>query len=711
MNAWVLTLGRIASRHAPYVGGKAVALAKIAKSPAAVPQGVCITTEAFEAYLTRTGLRDRIALELARTPLAQMRSEELWDLALRIRGLFLTTEIPKAMRGRLAGRLRGPLAEAAVAVRSTAIGEDSAGRSFAGLHDSYINVRGKDEVLDRVRQVWASLYSDAALAYRRQMNLDPATGTMAVLVQEMVFGRCSGVVFSTDPTDAERLVVEAVYGLNQGLVDGSVEPDHWVLDRRTLGVLSHDQPKRRRYAVAAADGVAIRPLPAAKRGMSPLRTAEVTKVADTSLEMEQLFGGPQDVEWTLRKGAVNVLQSRDITAGAAVVRPSPVGALTGELRALQSLGKRIEGEHLPAMARQADDMDAVDLTAGSNAELRRQLADRLAAYNHWLEVYREQFIPMSHGVQLFGRLYADTMRPDDPFEFIELLAGEAMLSVRRNARLERLAQRVRNSPAALSAARSQDMDALAEALGDGVGELAKALGGDTAGLVALVARMALRPSRSKRPSRSTAALRKRFLAAFKPARRSVARRALAVGRASYRLRDDDNLYLGRIARQVDRACEEVRRRGLKDVSVPPGPLALNPTAPISSTHKAGRKLARDAKIRIAVTARQLLGQPAGAGVAAGVARVIHGREDLMDIQAGEVLVCGALDPNMTFVLPLVAAVVERRGGMLIHGAIIAREYGIPCVTGVGDLESMVANGDHLTVDGYLGIVTVNKDIL
>jgi pyruvate,water dikinase len=109
-----------------------------------------------------------------------------------------------------------------------------------------------------------------------------------------------------------------------------------------------------------------------------------------------------------------------------------------------------------------------------------------------------------------------------------------------------------------------------------------------------------------------------------------------------------------------------------------------------------------------VRARQLIGQPAGPGVAKGKARVVRRHADLEDFAHGEILVCDAVDPNMTFVVPLAAAVVERRGGMLIHGAIIAREYGLPCVTGIPDVTSLVQTGDLLTVDGYLGIVTVGS---
>jgi pyruvate,water dikinase len=105
-------------------------------------------------------------------------------------------------------------------------------------------------------------------------------------------------------------------------------------------------------------------------------------------------------------------------------------------------------------------------------------------------------------------------------------------------------------------------------------------------------------------------------------------------------------------------------------------------------------------------ARQLLGQPAGPGIAKGKARVIQQHSDLADFKHSEVLVCDAVDPNITFVVPLATAVVERRGGMLIHGAIIAREYGLPCITGIPDATTLIETGDQITVDGYLGIVTL-----
>jgi phosphoenolpyruvate synthase/pyruvate phosphate dikinase len=107
-----------------------------------------------------------------------------------------------------------------------------------------------------------------------------------------------------------------------------------------------------------------------------------------------------------------------------------------------------------------------------------------------------------------------------------------------------------------------------------------------------------------------------------------------------------------------------------------------------------------------VTPRQLVGQPAAPGFATGRVRRVRCADDLTSFQAGEVLVCDAIQPNMTHLVPLAAGIVERRGGMLIHGAIIARELGIPCVNGVPRASDVLGDGDLVTVDGHLGIVTV-----
>jgi pyruvate,water dikinase len=199
------------------------------------------------------------------------------------------------------------------------------------------------------------------------------------------------------------------------------------------------------------------------------------------------------------------------------------------------------------------------------------------------------------------------------------------------------------------------------------------------------------------------------LDAFSESRHGESLELLDLARACYRLRDDDNIHLGRIESQSAAAVAEGRRRLDSDGAAGEECEALK--AALENLDFGNRMHpASQPAISVGdrVLARQLIGQPAGPGVAKGKARVVRRHADLEDFAHGEILVCDAVDPNMTFVVPLAAAVVERRGGMLIHGAIIAREYGLPCVTGIPDVTSLVQTGDLLTVDGYLGIVTVGS---
>ena len=150
-----LSLHEVTEKDRSRIGGKGSALAAMQKSGLRVPEALCVSTEAYQEYVTSTGLQDQMHMELYRKPFEEMRWEEIWDTALRIRNLFSKTPMP----GRLQKKLRGPLAlrfaEGPVSVRSSAPGEDAAKTSFAGLHESFVNVRGVDSILEHIRLVWA----------------------------------------------------------------------------------------------------------------------------------------------------------------------------------------------------------------------------------------------------------------------------------------------------------------------------------------------------------------------------------------------------------------------------------------------------------------------------------------------------------------------------------------------------------------------------
>ena len=614
------------------------------------------------------------------------------------------------------------------AVRSSAPEEDDQRASFAGLHESFLNVRGVDALLQHIRLVWASLWSDAALLYRQEIGLSIEHSAMAVVVQSAVFSQCSGVAFTRSPTDESQAVIEAVHGINQGLVDGSVEPDRWMIDRRTRNVLVHQPADRRQWVAPRQKGVSLAALPAALATRPPLDPSQVKAVYDLACRAEAFFGAPQDVEWTFENDRLVLLQSRPITSTSSARTDDKRGwylSLHRSLDNLELLRSRIETELIPEMIHCAEQLSGMDLDVMSDAELTAEVHRRMEINQHWVNVYWSDFIPFAHGMRLFGQIYNQTMAPEDPYEFVDLLVHTDLASVDRNRQLAELASEIADTPGLIEKLQNGDMDALPTGCRDKIegfietyGDLSCTMTGgthcadDLQPLIRILVQYAARRqhSRSNRRRQSTAERLERFLKAYADGDREKGLQLLELARASYRLRDDDNIHLGRIEAQLLAAVQEIHRR-IQDTAGDPNAderrqMLQAAAAEINLSADTASGADESMSLR-ELRARQLTGQPAGPGLAKGRARVVRRHSDLPDFQTGEMLVCDAVDPNMTFVVPLAAGVVERRGGMLIHGAIIAREYGLPCVTGIPDATSLIETGDIITVDGYLGIVTVH----
>jgi pyruvate,water dikinase len=364
------------------------------------------------------------------------------------------------------------------------------------------------------------------------------------------------------------------------------------------------------------------------------------------------------------------------------------------------------------MDREADRLAALALAALADAKLQEEIVLRSNIYRHWKKVYWDDFIPLAHGIRLFGMAYNDALKPADPYEFLNLLGASGMLSVRRNRLLMDMAAQVKERPELLVEVRTGQVTApgllpVWHAFLREFGDLA--CGNSTCtlepeALANLIREMAARPTQAERfTPQEVESLQEQFLARFAGPKRTEMAEYLDLARASYRLRDDDNLHLGKIKAQFIQAVEEHQRRKGDRRKLPAGVQAL-------WAELEGKSLQGQAppawKGFSDLKARQMVGQPASPGLAKGPARVVLEASELFHFKAGDILVCDAVDPSMTFVAPLAAGIVERRGGMLIHGSIIAREYGIPCVTGVPQATSIIHNGDLVTVDGYLGIVII-----
>jgi pyruvate,water dikinase len=203
----------------------------------------------------------------------------------------------------------------AVAVRSSACAEDSQEASFAGQQETYLHVRGAAQVLERLRDCWASFFSERALFYREQRGSLDDLG-MAVVVQRMVSADVAGVLFTMDPVQRrrDRMVVEAVFGLGEAVVSGQVTPDHFVLARD--GTVKRERLAVQPLAVVSGSsgGTVARELSQDEGGAATLGADELRRLARLGAELEERLGGPQDIEWALEGGELYVLQCRPVTA-------------------------------------------------------------------------------------------------------------------------------------------------------------------------------------------------------------------------------------------------------------------------------------------------------------------------------------------------------------------------------------------------------------
>ncbi len=725
----ILSAEEIQSGDRHRVGGKGYALALLAKNGFKIPKTVCITSDVYQDYVQRTGLRERILMELNRKDFKEMRWEEIWDCATRIRNMFLSKPFPEDLAQEIRTAVGDRFRDTSVAVRSSAPEEDDARSSFAGLHDSFINVAGVESIVKHIRLVWSSLWSDAALLYRQEIGLDAEKSSMAVVIQETVVGDRSGVVFTRNPNDETQGIVESVYGLNQGLVDGTVEPDRWIIDRTRNTIITHTPPERKYWMIPAPNGVQLSKLPEEKSSRPPLTPQDLNLVFETARKAEASFEMPQDVEWTYDGDALVLLQSRPITTLRSDKSQDDRGwylSLHRSFDNLTNLRRKIENELIPEMIAVAERLSAVNPAALPDQDLAAEIRKRWEINHKWVNIYWADFIPYAHGVRMFGQVYNDAVQPDDPYEFIDLLTNTDMASIARNNMLmdlaavirgnQRLAEKLRQGDAAdLDADFKSMVDDFIEKFGD----LSCAVTGGkncvlgSGPLYRLLLEMAAQPvaAGTDQNEDRIRRLHQNFINSFEDDQRARAQELLELARSSYQLRDDDNIHLGRIEAQLLAAVQEAKKRLEDTPDCAASEILRQVLADInfgteSQQSDPGVKVSGDR-----LKARQLLGQPAGPGIARGKARVIRQHADLADFKHGEVLVCDAVDPNITFVVPLAAAVVERRGGMLIHGAIIAREYGLPCITGIPDATTLIKTGDALTVDGYLGIVTLGDSRL
>lgn len=314
----VLPFSELRRADTEYAGGKGANLGEMTAAGLPVPEGFVVGAPAYAAYCESTGLRERLTATLDALDVED--TAALQEASRRAQELFDATPIPE----QLAGEIRAAYAtlahgapEAPVAVRSSATAEDTTAASFAGMNETFLNVRGADAVLESVRACWRSLFGSRTVYYRAVNGFAQADMDIAVVVQRQVPATRAGVMFTVNPATGERdeLVIEGAFGLGEAVVSGSVSPDRYLLDKPTMSITRREVRRKELAIEEGPDGGTVRRDLTDREGMRPvLSDEEVLELGRLGVRIEEHYGAPQDTEWAFdHDGKLWMLQSRPIT--------------------------------------------------------------------------------------------------------------------------------------------------------------------------------------------------------------------------------------------------------------------------------------------------------------------------------------------------------------------------------------------------------------
>ncbi|AKQ65861.1 Phosphoenolpyruvate synthase [Myxococcus hansupus] len=313
MDRYVLGLQDIGLTQVASVGGKGAHLGELSRLEGVrVPAGFCVTTDAFLRVMAEAPSLDERIERLSR--LKPDDREQLRALSAEIRQTIEATPIPDALAKAITDSLARHGEQAAYAVRSSATAEDLPTASFAGQQDTYLNIVGPAAILQHIRRCWASLFTERAVIYRLRNGFDHRKVRMAVVVQQMLFPRVAGILFTADPVTSNRKVasVEASFGLGEALVSGLVNAD--VYKVRDGEVIDKTVATKRLAIHASPEGgtheQAIEP---ERQQQATLTDAQAVRLAQLGRKLEAHFGCPQDIEWCLVDDGFQIVQSRPIT--------------------------------------------------------------------------------------------------------------------------------------------------------------------------------------------------------------------------------------------------------------------------------------------------------------------------------------------------------------------------------------------------------------
>ncbi|HHK5551269.1 phosphoenolpyruvate synthase [Bacillus anthracis] len=313
MSSFVLDFQEIEKGQLSLVGGKGLNLGELSTIQGIqVPEGFCVTTVGYEKAIEQNENIQTLLQQLTKLKLEDR--AQIGEMSKEIREVIMAVQIPSDVVEAVAHYLSRFGNEHAYAVRSSATAEDLPYASFAGQQDTYLNIIGKEAILQHVRKCWASLFTERAVMYRMQNGFEHNQVSICVVVQKMVFPEASGILFTADPITSSRKVlsIDASFGLGEALVSGLVSADNYKVKEGEIVDKLISTKKVAIYALKEG-GTETKQINSAQQKIQTLSEQQILQLAQIGRQIEAYFGCPQDIEWCLVDNTFYIVQSRPIT--------------------------------------------------------------------------------------------------------------------------------------------------------------------------------------------------------------------------------------------------------------------------------------------------------------------------------------------------------------------------------------------------------------
>ncbi|UCH89109.1 MAG: phosphoenolpyruvate synthase [Thermoplasmata archaeon] len=328
----ILWANEVTQKDVPSVGGKGANLGEMIGNNFPVPDAFIVSADAYWKFLRESGLKDKIFSALE--GLDVNNSNELMERSKKIRKIFESGKVPWDLELDIINAYKkisknaGKTADF-VAVRSSATAEDLPEASFAGQQETYLNIRGEEDLLEKVRKCWSSLFTPRAIFYREKQGFDHTKVALAVVIQRMVNSEISGVMFTSDPVTGEpKIVIEAGFGLGEAIVGGEITPDTYIVDQKSLQIVDKKVSPQNWMYTRSEEGTSIKlDLPDDTGAKQKLSNELIIKVGKAGRNIEKHYGEPMDVEWCVEANNVYIVQARPVTTiKKETAAPTPAAA-------------------------------------------------------------------------------------------------------------------------------------------------------------------------------------------------------------------------------------------------------------------------------------------------------------------------------------------------------------------------------------------------